>query len=32
MIDLQEIRSVTEFQRHIKEYVERLKKKKVRLF
>ena len=28
MIDLREIRSVTEFQRHMKEYVERLKKKK----
>ena len=28
MIDLREIRSVTEFQRHVKEYIERLKKNK----
>ena len=28
MIDLREIRSVTEFQRNIKDYVSRLKKKK----
>ena len=31
MIDLREIRSVTEFQRHIKTYVDRLKKKKIPL-
>jgi prevent-host-death family protein len=28
MIDLREVRSVTEFQRHVKDYVGRLKKKK----
>ena len=28
MIDLREIRSVTEFQRNIKDYVDRLKKNK----
>jgi PHD/YefM family antitoxin component YafN of YafNO toxin-antitoxin module len=31
MIDLREVRSVTEFQRNIKDYVGRLKKKKVPL-
>ena len=31
MIDLREVRSVTEFQRNIKEYVGRLKKKKTPL-
>jgi prevent-host-death family protein len=31
MIDLREIRSVTEFQRNIKDYIERLKKKKTPL-
>lgn len=31
MIDLREIRSVTEFQRNVKEYVERLKRKKTPL-
>ena len=31
MIDLREIRSVTEFQRNIKDYVGRLKKSKVPL-
>jgi prevent-host-death family protein len=31
MIDLKEVRSVTEFQRNIKEYVGRLKKKKTPL-
>jgi len=28
MIDLRDVRSVTEFQRHVKEYIRRLKKKK----
>ena len=31
MIDLREVRSVTEFQRNIKDYVSRLKKKKTPL-
>ncbi|HYW45443.1 MAG TPA: type II toxin-antitoxin system Phd/YefM family antitoxin [Bryobacteraceae bacterium] len=31
MIDLREVRSVTEFQRHIKDYVGRLKEKKTPL-
>lgn len=31
MIDLREMRSVTEFQRNMKEYVERLRKKKTPL-
>ena len=31
MIDLREVRSVTEFQRHVKEYVGRLKKRETPL-
>lgn len=31
MIDLRDVRSVTEFQRHVREYIGRLKKKKTPL-